>query len=100
LLGETEGKIIERLHAAASIEEAVGSAAFVQESIKEDVELKRAVFAEIDAAAPADCIFASSTSAIPGSLFLEAVSFPERALVAHPVNPPALIPLVELCATR
>ena len=58
------------------------------------------MFTGIDAAAPADCIFASSTSAIPGSHFLEAVSHPERALVAHPVNPPALIPLVELCATR
>ena len=57
------------------------------------------MFAEIDAAAPADCIFASSTSAIPGSHFLEPYPTPERALVAHPVNPPALIPLVELCAT-
>jgi len=42
LVGETEGTIADRLHAAASIEEAVDSAAFVQESIKEDVELKRA----------------------------------------------------------
>jgi L-gulonate 3-dehydrogenase len=99
LLTEEEGAIAARLHPASSLAEAVTDATYVQESVKEDVAVKRALFAKIDAAAPADCVFASSTSAIRGSDFLEALSHPDRALVAHPVNPPAFIPLVELCAT-
>lgn len=99
MLTEPEDAIAARFHAASSIAEAVAGAAFVQESVKEEVGVKRAVFEEIDAAAPFDCIFASSTSAIRGSEFLLTLTHPERALVAHPVNPPALIPLVELRAT-
>ena len=100
LLDEPVDRVFARLHAAGSITEAVTDAVLVQESVKEDVEIKRQVFAAVDAAAPKTCFFCSSTSAIPGSDFLGAVSHPERALVAHPVNPPSLIPLVELCATQ
>ena len=89
-----------RLHPAASIAEAVAGALHVQESVREDVAVKRQVFAEIAAAAPPEAILASSTSAIPGSDFLGGIARPERALVVHPVNPPSLIPLVELCGTR
>lgn len=46
-----------------------------------------------------EAILASSTSAIPGSEFLGGFPNPERALVVHSVNPPSLIPLVELCGT-
>ena len=48
----------------------------------------------------ADATLASSTSALPGSTFLGHIQHPQRALVAHPVNPPSLIPVVELCATQ
>lgn len=84
---------------AASVAEAVAGAAHVQESVREDVDIKRAVMSEIAAHAPEDCVIASSTSALRGSTFLEHIPHPERALVAHPVNPPALIPLVELCGS-
>ena len=67
--------------------------------MREDVDVKRQVFAEIVMHAPKNAILASSTSAIPGSDFLDAIQFPGRALVVHPVNPPSLIPLVELCGT-
>jgi L-gulonate 3-dehydrogenase len=100
LLEEPVETVFRRIHPAATIAEAVTDAVLVQESVKEDVTIKRQVFAEIDAFAPNDCFLCSSTSAIPGSDFLGAVSNPQRALVAHPVNPPSLIPLVELCATR
>ena len=100
LLAEPVDTVFARIHPAPSIAEAVRDAVLVQESVKEDVGIKRQVFAEIDAAAPGDCFFCSSTSAIPGSDFLGGVSNPGRALVAHPVNPPSLIPLVELCATQ
>ena len=52
-------------------------------------------------ARPSDeAILASSTSAIMGSEFFENIANRERALVAHPVNPPSLIPLVELCGSQ
>jgi L-gulonate 3-dehydrogenase len=99
LLNEDPDLIAARIHAATSIAGAVAGVAHVQESVREDVEVKRVVFAEIAAAAPRDAVLASSTSAIPGSRFMLDVEAPERCLVAHPVNPPALIPLVELCGT-
>jgi 3-hydroxyacyl-CoA dehydrogenase len=100
MLDEPVATIVARIKPAASIAEAVAGVAYVQESIKEDLELKRAVFSAIAHAAPADAILASSTSAIRASEFMGHIDHPERALVAHPVNPPSLIPLVELCASQ
>ena len=100
LLDEPPETVFARIHAADTIAEAVASAVYVQESVREDVTVKRRVFTEIAAAASTETILASSTSAIPGSDFLGGISHPDRALVVHPVNPPSLIPLVELCGTR
>ena len=91
--------ILDRVHDAGSIAESVAGAVYVQESVREDVEVKRRVFAEIASAAQPSTVLASSTSALPGSEFLNDIAHPERALVAHPVNPPSLIPLVEICPT-
>lgn len=98
-LAEPIELVMRRVSPAASLAAAVGDAAYVQESIREDVDAKRDVFAAIAAVAPRGAILASSTSAILGSSFLSDIPHPERALVAHPVNPPSLIPLVELCGT-
>jgi L-gulonate 3-dehydrogenase len=99
-LEEDAQTVFARITPVSSIADAVAGASHVQESVREDVAIKREVFAEIARHAPADAILASSTSAIRGTLFMGHISNPERALVAHPVNPPALIPLVELCATQ
>lgn len=88
-----------RITNAHSIAAAVEGASYVQESVREDVDIKRHVFTEIAENASQDAILASSTSALPGSAFLTKIAGPERALVAHPVNPPSHIPLVELCGT-
>ncbi|PVE20733.1 3-hydroxyacyl-CoA dehydrogenase [Microvirga sp. KLBC 81] len=80
-----------------SLAEAVSAVDLVQENGPETVEIKRAIFAELDQHAPANCILASSTSAIVASQFTEGLSGRPRCLVAHPVNPPHLVPLVELC---
>ena len=87
----------QRVSPAASLEEAVRGADLVQENGPEVVEVKRELFAELDRLAPKDTILASSTSAIVASRFTEDLAFRERCLVAHPVNPPHLVPLVELC---
>jgi L-gulonate 3-dehydrogenase len=61
------------------------------------VEAKRAIFAELDHHAPRDAILASSTSFIVASRFTEDLPGRDRCLIAHPVNPPHLVPIVELC---
>lgn len=82
----------------ADLETALADAAFVMECAPEDEALKRALFARIAAHAPADAVLASASSAIRASRF--AADLPEaaraRCLVAHPGNPPTLIPVVEL----
>ncbi len=88
-----------RVRAATSLADALAGARFVQENVPETVEAKRAVFAELDRLASPDAILASSTSAIVASLFTEDLAGRHRCLVAHPVNPPHLVPLVELVAS-
>ena len=85
-----------RVRAAKSIADALDGAIYVQENVPETVEAKRAIFAELDALAVPDAILASSTSAIVASLFTENLAGRARCLVAHPVHPPHLVPIVEL----
>ncbi len=82
---------------ARDVADAVRGVAFVQENGPEKVEDKRTIFAELDRLAPPDAILASSTSAIVASRFTEDLPGRARCLVGHPVNPPHLVPLVELC---
>ncbi len=88
---------LERIEHAASIESAIAEADWVQENLPEKVELKREIFAVLDRHARPDAVLASSTSAIPASRFTEGLPGRARCLVAHPVNPPHLVPIVELC---
>jgi hypothetical protein len=67
------------------------------EKAKEKVEEKQIIFAELDRLAPPDALLVSSTSALVASRFTETLPGRARCLVGHPVNPPHLIPLVELC---
>ena len=85
-----------RVRAAKSVADALDGAAYVQENVPETLDAKRAIFAELDHLASPDTILASSTSAIVASLFTENLSGRHRCLVAHPVNPPHLVPIVEL----
>ncbi|MFK7954978.1 MAG: 3-hydroxyacyl-CoA dehydrogenase [Lysobacterales bacterium] len=99
MLNEEPSQVLDRIQVSTSLATAVADAAYVQESVREDLQIKRAVFSEIAQSTTDQCVLASSTSALPGSQFLKDIHLPQRALVVHPVNPPSLIPLVELCAT-
>jgi L-gulonate 3-dehydrogenase len=88
---------VQRVSPAASLEGAVDGVDLVQENGPETVEVKRELFAELDRLARKSTILASSTSAIVASRFTADLANRERCLVAHPVNPPHLVPLVELC---
>ena len=96
LRGEAPEAILARLHPAETLEQALAGADYVQENGPERIPDKQALFARMDALAGPETILASSTSTIRASLFSEGLAGRARCLVAHPVNPPYLIPLVEL----
>lgn len=96
LLAESPVAVRLRIAPAPTLAAAVAGAVYVQECIVENLAAKRALFAELDPLAAPDTILASSTSTITASLWSEALGGRARCLVAHPVNPPHLIPLVEL----
>ena len=85
-----------RLHFAASIADAVAAAELIVEAVPERLEVKHAVYAEIEAAAKPDAIISSSTSGIMPTDLQAEMRHPGRLLVGHPFNPVYLLPLVEL----
>jgi L-gulonate 3-dehydrogenase len=85
-----------RIRVAADLADALKGVALVQENGPETIEAKKALFAEMDRLAPKNAILASSTSFIIASRFSEGLAGRGRCLVAHPVNPPHLVPIVEL----
>ena len=86
-----------RVDYVTSLDDAVADVKWVQENAPEVLDVKRELYPRIDRATPPAAIIASSTSAIPASRFTEDLPGRERCLVAHPVNPPHLVPVVELC---
>jgi L-gulonate 3-dehydrogenase len=97
LVDETPAQVLGRVRTTELLADALAGAHYVQENVRETLEAKKAIFAEMDRIAAPDCILASSTSFIPASAFSEALAGRSRCLVAHPVNPPHVVPVVELC---
>lgn len=71
-------------------------AAFVIESIAENMEVKKSFFSDISAQTPEDCVIVTNTSGLSVTELGSAVNKPERFAGMHWVNPPHLIPLVEV----
>ncbi len=88
--------ILKRIHFTTDIAEAVKDAQFIQESGPERLNIKQDNLAKVEAAAPADAIFASSASGLPITEICANAVHPERCIGGHPYNPPHLIPLVEI----
>ncbi|MET3450737.1 3-hydroxyacyl-CoA dehydrogenase family protein [Curtobacterium sp. 1544] len=84
------------LSAAASIEEAVATADFIEEAVPEKLEIKHATLRRISEAARPDAVIGSNTSTILIESLAEAVVGPERFLGVHFSNPAPFIPGVEL----
>ncbi|MGE0713846.1 MAG: 3-hydroxyacyl-CoA dehydrogenase family protein [Alphaproteobacteria bacterium] len=93
----TAERLAEAVTAAPDLATAVADAGLVVEAVSEDVEIKRRVFAAVDAAAPADAIIASNTSMLDIFPLVPARRLP-RTLVAHWYTPPYLIDLVDVAA--
>jgi 3-hydroxyacyl-CoA dehydrogenase len=97
---ETEpGRIadaVARITAAPSLAAALADVDYVQESGPESLEAKRAIYVELARLAPRRAILASSTSALDMTAIAAGLESAERCIVAHPVNPPHVVPVVEV----
>ncbi len=96
LRGTEPARVRSRLSTAETLERALDGVDHVQENTPEDVDVKREVFARLDAAAPATAVLASSSSAILPSKFTQGLKGRARCLVVHPINPPYLVPAAEV----
>ena len=96
LNGQSPSEVISRLKPIRNLAEAVHNADYIQESAPERLAIKQALYKELAPLAKMDAVIASSTSALPASCFTAEMEGRERCLVAHPLNPPHLIPLVEI----
>lgn len=92
--------VLSRIHGAASLADALKGAAFVQENIVERAEPKQVLFAQAEELSEADAVLSSSTSAIMPSIIFGALKTRDRCLVSHPLNPPHLAPIVEICGAE
>jgi 3-hydroxyacyl-CoA dehydrogenase len=95
-LVENAKDILARITVCDSLEAAVDAVDYVQESVLETVDLKKAVCAQIDKLIGDAVIVGSSSSGIPASAFTENLKNRNRFFIVHPTNPPHLIPLVEI----
>jgi L-gulonate 3-dehydrogenase len=96
LIGEPPGFVAARVTVHSELRTVLDGAIHVQECAPEQLELKRALFAELDELAGPDAVLASSSSAITISETASALAGRNRCLVVHPANPPHLLPVVEL----
>ncbi|WP_183097178.1 3-hydroxyacyl-CoA dehydrogenase NAD-binding domain-containing protein [Mesorhizobium sp. YM1C-6-2] len=93
---ELPAEAMRLISVVSSLEEALEGADYVQESASEQLPLKRDLFVRLAEAAPAYCLFASSTSALLPDAIFGALPAANRCLIAHPANPPHVLPIVEL----
>ena len=96
LIKDSPATVMKRVSGADTLAEAVKDADYVQENTAERLDVKRDVYRQLDEAAPAHCVLASSTSTIQTSRFSEGLKGRHRCIVVHPVNPPHLVPVVEI----
>ena len=95
-IGLAPGASPDRLSFTPDLRRAAAEADFIQENAPERPDLKVKLFAEMDDAAPAEAIIASSSSAIKMSVIQAECKHPGRTIIGHPFNPPHIIPLVEV----
>ncbi|MGY6410381.1 MAG: 3-hydroxyacyl-CoA dehydrogenase [Alkalilacustris sp.] len=86
-----------RIAVCDRLEDALRGAGWIQENGPERLEVKRALHADLDRIAGPEAVIASSSSALVASSFADGLPGRARILVAHPVNPPHVVPVVELC---
>jgi L-gulonate 3-dehydrogenase len=96
LNGESPQAVRRRMRKVDDVRSALADAVHVQENVPEELEIKRKLYAELDTLAGPDAVLASSTSALLPSSIFEGLGGARRCLVVHPINPPYLIPAIEV----
>ena len=96
--GDWVGERLERLRGTEVLDQVGDEADVVIEAALESLDLKRTIFRTLDAAARADTILATNTSALSVGQIAEATGRPERVVGLHFFNPAPLMPLVEVVA--
>ena len=87
---------LSRIATTTKLEEAVKDADFVTETIAEDVEAKTRIFASLDVLCPRHTIFASNTSSLLLQDFASLCQRKDKLLLTHWMNPPSIVPAVEV----
>jgi carnitine 3-dehydrogenase len=96
-LGLASGASQNRLSFTAVLTDAVKDADLVQENGPEKIDFKQTLYRQLDELLHPSVIIASSSSGLTMSEIQKgAASHPERCVIAHPFNPPHLVPLVEI----
>jgi 3-hydroxyacyl-CoA dehydrogenase len=90
------GDTLARMSVFDTLEDALDGASYIQESVFERVDVKTEACLAIDKAMDPAAIVGSSSSGIPASAFTEGCANRSRFMINHPVNPPHLVPVVEL----
>jgi 3-hydroxyacyl-CoA dehydrogenase len=93
---QTVDEVFERVSFSRDLNEALNGAVYVQECVPEILDLKYTVYSNLEAVLDSQTVIGSSTSGIACSKLSEGLTHKHRFIVAHPINPPHLMPLVEL----
>ena len=95
-LGLAKGASRDRLKVTNDLNYAVYDTDFIQESVPERIEVKKALYKNLGEIVPEEVVIASSTSGLTMSEIQQICATPERCVIGHPFNPPYLLPLVEI----
>lgn len=93
---QTRDATLERIETTTDLGGAVGDADVVVEAVPEDLDLKRSVFEDVEAAAPTEALLASNTSALSVTAIAATLERPERFVGLHFFNPVHIMALVEV----
>ena len=93
---EAGERAAQHLVSAETLEELCPKVAFVHEAATESYEVKQELFVRLDALTPPEVVLASSSSGLLVTRLQQHLRHPHRVLIAHPFNPPHLVPLIEL----
>jgi 3-hydroxyacyl-CoA dehydrogenase len=96
-LGLSPGASQSNLKFTAALAQAVSGVDLVQENGPERIDFKQKLYGQLDELLPPEAMIASSSSGLTMSEIQKGAALhPERCVIAHPFNPPHLIPLVEI----
>ncbi|TKU69138.1 3-hydroxyacyl-CoA dehydrogenase family protein [Citrobacter sp. wls710] len=90
-----KASVMNRLHGTTSLQD-IAACGLLIEAIPERLELKHALYAQLEKLIAPEAVIASNTSGLPPDALAEKLAHPERLLIAHFWNPPHFIPLVEI----